>query len=357
MLSTPNYDNTHMIPTIIALIFDQDNEAPQAFPSLMTETQLDLSSADCNCKKALRRFHPEQNIISDGIFELRIICKSIASVTAAIRLQHEHSDASAVQSRKLPEIRRFCFALAACCDCSKDIIVQVKSPPASPEPIRDFERFDPQPGPPTVPNASLDRKRINKALAQCISKPLKRLMKEGTQRPGHMYILSTPSMPNHLKIGYSRRHPQVRFQELTQCYKSATLVAFTSVIPQALRVEQLVHAELALQRYVDKCGKCNTNHGKWFAVSRELAIQVIRRWAVWLACQPYEDSGVLGTLWTGRLRPGLIVSLRPGVDHFTSREGTWQTWVDQRRVRGKMDYSDIVEITEPKEVKSPFVDI
>ena len=114
--------------------------------------------------------------------------------------------------------------------------------------------------------------------------------------------------------------PQVRRHNLAQCYKNAKLLAFTDLIPHAYRVERLVHADLAKQRRKDECNTCRTNHSEWFEVARDLAVQVVARWAAWLASQPYDqDSGRLSSIWEERLTHRLVVSLRPAVDHFVSK--------------------------------------
>ena len=75
----------------------------------------------------------------------------------------------------------------------------------------------------------------------------------------YAYILSS-SLDDMVKIEVSRDHPERRLLGINQCYPDAVLVVYTVRIPYAYRVEQLAHAELALQHVVHAYGRCYTNH-------------------------------------------------------------------------------------------------
>jgi T5orf172 domain len=148
------------------------------------------------------------------------------------------------------------------------------------------------------------------------------------QQWGHVYIVSSNSEKASFKIGFSREHPSKRVSDHRRCFKGAVLVAYTSRISRAHRVEQLVHAELCHQRRREKCAKCKRVHSEWFEISKGDAVEVVKRWAAWICSQPYEtQTGKLKRFWEGKLSSTLNLSSQD-----TGRWNmTWQEWTQSWR--------------------------
>jgi hypothetical protein len=106
---------------------------------------------------------------------------------------------------------------------------------------------------------------------------------------GYIYILRShnPTTQAELKIGFSRFHPQHRSQELARCLIRPEVVAHTQLLPFAMRVEALVHAELENCRKIQWCAWCHRNHQEWFTIAIDRARRTVARWSKFILLRPY----------------------------------------------------------------------
>ena len=109
---------------------------------------------------------------------------------------------------------------------------------------------------------------------------------------GYIYILRShnPTTQAELKIGFSRCHPQHRSQELAKCLIRPEVVAHTPLLPFAMRVEALVHAELENFRKVQWCSWCHRNHQEWFTVAIDRARRTVAHWSKFILQRPYVSG-------------------------------------------------------------------
>jgi hypothetical protein len=166
-----------------------------------------------------------------------------------------------------------------------------------------------------------------------------------------------------LKIGVTTKHPAVRREQWGRCYPAIQLHAYTSQVPYARLVENVIHIELLAQRYTEDCGTCTgtktrkRSHTEWFKVAEQLAEQVVLRWAKWMGSRPYHtDTRELSRIWVDRLQKAREKGYRPGVDHILCKENTWQNFTDMRRPKGVRDDSGVIELIRCVKKKSPFSD-
>jgi hypothetical protein len=252
----------------------------------------------------------------------------------------------------LPKIRSLFYQLASFCEC------EGHSLPWRPPKGSDILRAS---NPSTHLWAALGnqgglRRKINLDLAKKIAKPIEPSHKtESRQYLGYVYILSCVSR-DLVKVGFTNDHPYKRLSEISPCYPDAVLVAYTVPIPYPHRVEQLAHAELALQRLNHSCPACCKTHREWFKMTQGLAERVVLRWAKWIAKQPYEmHSGVLHPAWVRALDKKLIARLRPAAEDRSAHEPDWGTWTAFRASTGRKDFSAQVDPNICKEKTSPLV--
>lgn len=84
---------------------------------------------------------------------------------------------------------------------------------------------------------------------------------------GWVYIISNPSMPGIIKVGYSTNHPRARAKELkTTGIPTAYKVIFSVVVDNPYELEQKVHNHLRKYR----------KGGEWFTCSSAVAAAAIK---------------------------------------------------------------------------------
>ena len=333
--------------TILRISFDNDDPKWHSLEQHGTTA----FAIGCSCDKALRRFDPEQNIVTDGKFELRLLFKSEAFVNNAKAYYHAHLPAASNLAEYLPKIRGLFYELAGFCECKakRQGNYSVKGSDtlrvADPE-AHAWAAF---------PNEVGIRSHVNRAVARKIAKRVELSHNiQIHQSLGYVYILSCPSR-NLVKIGYSNDHPQKRLSEISPCYPDAVLIAYTVQIPHPHRVEQLAHAELALQRQLHSCPVCGKTHREWFKASHGLAKSVVLRWAKWIAKQPYEDhSGELHPAWVKMLSKPFYSRLALAKEHPNPQDPGWGTWTAFHVSTRREDYSAQVDLNICHEKVSPF---
>lgn len=101
-------------------------------------------------------------------------------------------------------------------------------------------------------------------------------MTQNAQHPGHVYVLTNPSMPGLIKVGRTERDPAARVAELSRATGVATPfeLRFFQAFNDCHAAEKSAHLEL------ENLGKRTSNDREFFAASIEDAVAVITRLAV-----------------------------------------------------------------------------
>jgi len=107
--------NNDLLPT--TLVFDYDYDHPGSCPKLAIGPEHRPASQDCNCTTALRRFDYENKVISDGVFQLRIICKSPGRVEEAFDMFYRGILKTASSQEPAADIGKLVYELAWHCEC------------------------------------------------------------------------------------------------------------------------------------------------------------------------------------------------------------------------------------------------
>lgn len=187
------------------------------------------------------------------------------------------------------------------------------------------------------------RQRTNTSLVRTIRKPLKSDAEPTeTAIEGYVYIVSRNADEECYKIGFSRYHPRWRVSRHRKCYDNAKLIAHTSMIRHAPRVEQLSHSDLRDYRFREYCEQCKRVHREWFGISKGMAIQTVSRWAGWISSQPYQaETGKLKKFWQRRLdkkrfKPliGHYWDAQPGQDWAEAWKRSESYWWTLEQVEG-----------------------
>lgn len=122
-------------------------------------------------------------------------------------------------------------------------------------------------------------------------------LKESNVLSGHIYVFWRPEEPEYLKIGFTTGTFSDRLADLRRSCRSPTyeILYATGHIPNARRVESLIHADLRPVRYIEsRCKgspKCSNQHREWFKASLDTAVKTVEYWAEWMTMlDPYEDG-------------------------------------------------------------------
>ncbi|KAL9120130.1 MAG: hypothetical protein Q9187_003312 [Circinaria calcarea] len=128
---------------------------------------------------------------------------------------------------------------------------------------------------------------------------------------GYIYIFTLPSCPRFIKIGMTIQVPKDRVsQQKYHCKQPYNIVEDPHDKPFRGygAVEKLIKVELHNLRRKFVCGKCKTTnkqvareHGEWFEISEEKALEVVERWRQWMVKgKPFDSNGVLTPFWVRR---------------------------------------------------------
>jgi hypothetical protein len=120
------------------------------------------------------------------------------------------------------------------------------------------------------------------------------------RKHGFIYGYQRPNgagSSSHIKIGYAEDVDRRMKQWSDQC-KYKPIVVIRVETDCARRVERLVHMHLHAERkrelLVSGCCNggigCASKHQEWFEVSIARATQIIKGWADWFKCQPYDQT-------------------------------------------------------------------
>ncbi|KAL4916395.1 T5orf172 domain-containing protein [Aspergillus aurantiobrunneus] len=145
---------------------------------------------------------------------------------------------------------------------------------------------------------ALSKMTIQQRLQKLLTRPLAR--KDSTET-GLIYVFWYPGAFGHVKIGYTKDIGKRMASWERQCGRKPDKYfpsekADVEPVPHRLRVEQLVHAELAqYRRQEPKCETCGGKHIEWFEVDVAFAISIVQKWVKWMRERPYEPVEATGT--------------------------------------------------------------
>ncbi len=156
-------------------------------------------------------------------------------------------------------------------------------------------------------DAARSKMPIQTELRKYLTRPL---APTDSTETGFIYVFWYPGGFGHVKIGYTKDVEKRMSEWSKQCGRKPEKYfpsgqADLEPVPHRLRVEQLVHAELARYRREEpRCGKCGGRHVEWFEVDVSLAISVVQKWVNWMRGRPYEpvELGNGGIRWVLRKR-------------------------------------------------------
>jgi T5orf172 domain len=139
--------------------------------------------------------------------------------------------------------------------------------------------------------------RLKRTLLSVLTTPL------GTdeRQDGHVYIFTRRSNEDshglYVKIGVSVNVTDRLRDRKVQCKYKPHLEYQTVLIPNAMRVELLVHTELFDCRYREnQCSGCGGAHDEWFKTDVGTARTVVEGWAKWMQeCLPYTQENQLSS--------------------------------------------------------------
>ena len=139
--------------------------------------------------------------------------------------------------------------------------------------------------------------RLKRTLLSVLNNPLG----PGEKTPGYVYIFTRRSDGDlhnpYVKIGVTSNVEGRLVGWQNQCHYKPHLKYKTAQIPNAMRVEALVHAELVESRRIErKCSGCKGDHDEWFEANVETVRPFVERWAQWMQeADPYTKDGQLSS--------------------------------------------------------------
>jgi hypothetical protein len=144
-----------------------------------------------------------------------------------------------------------------------------------------------------------NRRNLN-TLNDYVQSIISRNLSDGNRKPGYVYVFQAENIQGYHKIGYTTLPVIERLRMLSfDCNRQMKVLFPTPpesaiMVPNALRVEELCHAELAdCQVHID-CTGCLCEHKEWFQISAADAIAAVQKWSAWMNSNPYDPA--LGSL-------------------------------------------------------------
>ncbi|KAF1820246.1 uncharacterized protein K489DRAFT_383032 [Dissoconium aciculare CBS 342.82] len=138
--------------------------------------------------------------------------------------------------------------------------------------------------PPTFTRYPKDRNfTIKEALAKIIQKDKEPM--------GVVYIFTWPSHPGYVKIGFSGKSVQSRFDRWSRCHDGLQKLRDKRVTFPAI-VEALIHRELwQYRREIVCCQSCHIGHNEWFQISADTAINTMEAWVATFEREMLYNNG------------------------------------------------------------------
>jgi hypothetical protein len=168
-----------------------------------------------------------------------------------------------------------------------------------------------------------------------------------TEDDGYIYIFrSKPDAfpgPKYVKIGKTKQKPEERKDQWGKKCKFDFIHVEDENDKRFLHyhvVEKIIQAELYNERRKYKCNKCKnfhhlelgegsilstpTEHGEWFEVSEEKALEVVNKWRDWvIKNEPYRPDGTLHARWMWKCATGSFWMDGTEDDWIAWREYNW----------------------------------
>ena len=133
---------------------------------------------------------------------------------------------------------------------------------------------------------------------------------------GCIYVLQIPGCLDYVKIGRTEEDPHKRMNQQLSCGYELEIIdkgSFTKV-PFHQRVEKLIHQDLRNMQHTFLCsckrtkkkGSADdsdglTEHGEWFKINPQEAINTVNKWRDWMHQEPYDGYGDLKSDWRNRI--------------------------------------------------------
>jgi len=153
---------------------------------------------------------------------------------------------------------------------------------------------------------------------------------ERWQKPGFVYILSSPKKPGLLKIGSSLNPWNRRTGVQDACDVMHDVVANDQQpFLHYRQVEKPVRTELSNFNERLYCQSCMQTHREPFRIDEETAKGIVRRWVTYVHREPYQRStGQLKPFWNNRIDAVALSSNHGQYDDHDARHDRWQNIVN-----------------------------
>ncbi|OCL14454.1 hypothetical protein AOQ84DRAFT_371258 [Glonium stellatum] len=176
--------------------------------------------------------------------------------------------------------------------------------------------FPPKPGKYNIVARSvLENELLQPRHPEAVDAYIREEILESVIKKGHVYVLSAPQYfkgkgKKLVKIGKAVNVGDRISQIKSTCGISDLQRVFDDKdTPHHLywKVERLVHAELENSREPLQCdlhrrqNGAPTEHGEWFHVPEQVALEVVQRWRDFVNEDPYDGNGVLKSHWSEML--------------------------------------------------------
>jgi hypothetical protein len=144
-----------------------------------------------------------------------------------------------------------------------------------------------------VPYYSMPKDNVEGVLTSDLSK--------SDMRPSNVYAFSWPTAPGYIKIGESK-NVRERLQAWQSCHPGAALI-HSIAVPQAKRVERLIHLEMSRERHqIILCSRCSRTHYEWFKRPAKEVKEVMEAWKQVISeLHPYNQEGSFNNSLEDRL--------------------------------------------------------
>ncbi|KAF7532274.1 hypothetical protein G7054_g8105 [Neopestalotiopsis clavispora] len=149
---------------------------------------------------------------------------------------------------------------------------------------------------------------IDERLRACLRKPLTKAQSSYTGvGNNYMFEVTTkdPTGCTIVKIGVTRGPEHVRLAGIARDCRHLAMAAQDDPEHMPIRLyqraEMLAHKELEDWRWPFSCRCKVKNHREYFAVRKEVALEVMQRWREFCRREPYNGQGELRPFWRHRL--------------------------------------------------------
>lgn len=191
-----------------------------------------------------------------------------------------------------------------------------------------------------LPFTNQNTQRMMKKMFDAISRPLS----ERDQKFGYIYSFQREDW-GYIKIGVTCKDAKKRVKMWGKSCNYEPKSLLEIAVPQAFRVERLIHLELENERCRENLvnGLCNNGtgcpkkHTEWFRVEFTRVEKAVAIWKRFVESEPYDEKHVLKSWWQQQLKEIDLAShlnpwihwLEPILDRnsaiATGKEGTFES--------------------------------